>query len=57
MKHIDENRMFDFANERHDFTLDEDIHLGECAVCWRRLILAIQLAVVSRTETKSQAVN
>jgi len=54
--HIGEDRVRQFANEATDLTEAENIHLDDCARCWGRLVVAIQLAILTRNETKAQLV-
>ena len=45
MKHLESDRMRQFAIEAIDFTEAENMHLDDCATCWKQLVVAIQLAV------------
>jgi len=57
MNHIDGDWLHLFANEIVDLSEAEIIHLDECAVCWKRFTLAVQLVVTFRTEPENQLVN
>ena len=47
MMHIKDERLQHFASEViADFTEAENIHLDECATCWSRLVVAVQLIVL-----------
>ena len=49
--HIAEDRMHQFAIEAVDLTKWENTHLDDCAECWGRLVVAVQLAILTRAET------
>jgi len=52
MKHIDNDRLHQFAIEAIDFTEAENIHLDDCARCWRRLVVEVQLAVLEAANSE-----
>jgi hypothetical protein len=45
MKHLESDRLHQFAIEEIDFTEAENMHLDDCDSCWKQLVVAIQLAV------------
>jgi hypothetical protein len=50
MKHIDNDRFHQFAIEAIDLTEEENIHIDDCATCWKRLVVAVQLVVLEPTD-------
>jgi hypothetical protein len=46
MKHLESDRLHQFAIEAIDFTENENMHLDDCATCWKQLVVAIQLAAL-----------
>jgi len=55
-EHIGEDRLHQFAIEAIDLTEAENNHLDDCARCWGRLVVAVQLAYLTQTETKAHLV-
>ena len=44
-EHIGEDRLEQCAIAATDLTEAENVHLEDCANCWKRLVVAVQLAV------------
>jgi hypothetical protein len=58
MKHIERNRLHQFAIEAIDLTEAENIHVEDCVTCWKRLVTEIQLAVFETADLgESRLVN
>jgi len=51
MKHIGSDRLHQFALEAIDLTEAENIHIDDCATCWKRLVVAVQLVLFEATNT------
>jgi hypothetical protein len=51
MKHIENDRLHQFAIEAIDFTEEENIHIDDCVTCWKRLVVAVQLVVLKATDS------
>jgi hypothetical protein len=49
MKHIENDRLHQFAIEAIDFTEEENSHVDDCVPCWKRLVVAVQLVVLRET--------
>jgi hypothetical protein len=52
MKHLESDRLHQFAIEAIDFTEAENMHLDDCATCWKQLAVAIQLAVLEASDSE-----
>jgi hypothetical protein len=58
MKHIERDRLHQFAIEAIDLTEAENIHVEDCATCWKRLVTEIQLVAFEAAEiSESRLVN
>jgi hypothetical protein len=52
MKHLESDRLHQFAIEATDFTEAENMHLDDCGTCWKQLVVAIQLAVLEPADSE-----
>jgi hypothetical protein len=52
MKHLESDRLHQFAIEAIDFTEVENMHLDDCATCWKQLVVAIQLAALQAGDSE-----
>ena len=53
MKHIENDRLHQFAIETIDFTEAENMHFDDCATCWKRLVVAIRFVVLEAIDSDS----
>jgi len=52
MKHLENDRLHQFAIEAIDFTEAEHMHLDDCATCWKQLVVAIQCAALDAGDSE-----
>jgi hypothetical protein len=51
MKHIDNDRLHQFAVEAIELTEAENIHIDDCATCSKRLVIAVKLVLLGAPNT------
>ena len=52
MKHLESDRLHQFAIEAIDFTEAENTHLDDCATCWKQLVAEIHFAVLEAGDSE-----
>ena len=52
MKHLESDRLHQFAIEAIEFTEAENMHLDDCATCWKQLVVAIQCAALDAGDSE-----